>query len=363
MMKQTVVGVFDRYAQAQHAAQQLRDSGFGDSVFVTEQPADAAAGTASTATQAQEEGVFAQVRNFFSELFSGDDDREVQPYAEAVRRGGAVVKVEVDEESRAEAARNTLLQAGAVDLDKDAQTGMSADTGMAKEPGGASDKTRFSTGTGTGTAPSGMASDEDVIPVVREEMQVGKRTLGTGGVRVYAHTVETPVSESVELRSERATVERRPVDRPASAKDLSGLGERTIEVRETAEQPVVGKQARVVEEVRVGKDVDVKTQEVRDTVRSTQVDVQPLKGETGTADDSDFRTHFKTHFVGTSDEYEDYEPAYRFGQAMRSDSRYTRRQWEDAEPELRYDWESRNPHSSWDRFKAAARHGWERITR
>lgn len=36
-MRPTVVGVFDKYAAAQRAAQQLRDSGFSDSVFVTDE--------------------------------------------------------------------------------------------------------------------------------------------------------------------------------------------------------------------------------------------------------------------------------------------------------------------------------------
>jgi len=29
---------------------------------------------------------------------------------------------------------------------------------------------------------------------------------------------------------------------------------------------------------------------------------------------------------------------------------------------LRSDWESRYPSSAWEKFKAAIRHGWERIT-
>ena len=42
-------------------------------------------------------------------------------------------------------------------------------------------------------------------------------------------------------------VERHPVNRPATEQDVRGLKEGTIEVRETAEEPVVTKQARVVE--------------------------------------------------------------------------------------------------------------------
>nr|WP_244173330.1 DUF2382 domain-containing protein [Caballeronia temeraria] len=45
----------------------------------------------------------------------------------------------------------------------------------------------------------------------------------TGGVRVYSRVTETPVSESVSLREEHATIERKTVDRPATAADLKGV--------------------------------------------------------------------------------------------------------------------------------------------
>jgi stress response protein YsnF len=50
--------------------------------------------------------------------------------------------------------------------------------------------------------------------------------------------------------------------------------ERTIEVHQTAEEPVVNKTARVVEEVVVRKDATERTETVRDNVRWEEVDVQ-----------------------------------------------------------------------------------------
>jgi stress response protein YsnF len=49
-------------------------------------------------------------------------------------------------------------------------------------------------------------------------------------------------------------------------------------VRETAEEAVVGKTARVVEEVRVGKEVREREQTVEDKVRRKDVDVQRMEG-------------------------------------------------------------------------------------
>lgn len=111
-MRQTVLGVFDRSAAARAAAQQLRDSGFGDSVQVTDELDSVGAAAPD------EHGVMAHVRSFFAELFGPGDERQVPPYAEAVRRGGAVVKVTVDGETEADAARTALQAAGAVDLEE-----------------------------------------------------------------------------------------------------------------------------------------------------------------------------------------------------------------------------------------------------
>jgi stress response protein YsnF len=51
------------------------------------------------------------------------------------------------------------------------------------------------------------------------------------------------------------------------------------EIRETREEPVVGKQERVVEEVVVGKTSQDRTETVRDKVRRTEVEVQRSGGE------------------------------------------------------------------------------------
>ncbi|WP_408449121.1 YsnF/AvaK domain-containing protein [Paraburkholderia sediminicola] len=124
-----------------------------------------------------------------------------------------------------------------------------------------------------------IAADRKAFPVVREELAVGKRGVSTGGVRVYSRVTETPVSESVNLREEHATIERRAVDRPATEADLK---EGSVEIRETAEEPVVAKTARIVEEVVVGKESSQRTETVHDTVRGTEVEVQRDTGNAAT---------------------------------------------------------------------------------
>jgi uncharacterized protein (TIGR02271 family) len=117
---------------------------------------------------------------------------------------------------------------------------------------------------------------ETVIPVVEEELVVGKRTVDQGGVRVYRRIVEIPVEESVNLREERISIDRELVDRPATDADAAFIP-RTIELTETAEEVVVGKSARVVEEVLVGKDVSSHTEHIQDTVRHTEIEIEEVE--------------------------------------------------------------------------------------
>jgi uncharacterized protein (TIGR02271 family) len=129
-----------------------------------------------------------------------------------------------------------------------------------------------------------LKEGQTAIPVVEEELQVGKREVERGGVRVRTEVQEKPVEEKVNLREEHVRVERRPVDRPASEADINRARQGgTIEVREKAEQPVVQKQARVVEEVVVGKEATQRTETVRDTVRRSDVEVEETNDTTNTA--------------------------------------------------------------------------------
>ena len=129
-----------------------------------------------------------------------------------------------------------------------------------------------------GAAAASVAGREGqtAIPVVEEELQVGKRTVDQGGVRIYRRIVEIPAEKSINLREEHVVVERNPVNRAATQSDLEGQGNRSIELTETAEEAVVSKNARVVEEVLVGKEVGEHTQHIQDKVRRTEVEVEEL---------------------------------------------------------------------------------------
>jgi uncharacterized protein (TIGR02271 family) len=126
----------------------------------------------------------------------------------------------------------------------------------------------------------GDMTNEERIPIVEEQLRVGKRETERGRVRVRSYIVETPVNETVALREEHVHVERRPVDQPLSAGD-DAFRERTIEAVEHGEEAVVSKEARVREELVIRKDVEQRDEAISDTVRRTEVEVDD--GRTDTA--------------------------------------------------------------------------------
>ncbi|MES2980514.1 MAG: YsnF/AvaK domain-containing protein [Pseudomonadota bacterium] len=378
---QTVVGVFDTMDDAEDAREALIQAGFGESSVRVQSQASAREGSdVETLERPDEthesEGFMASVSRFFRDLF-GTEDEHVGHYSEHVRRGGSVVTVDVDDESRVENARSVLASAGAVDINKRAESwreaGYSGSDATARP---LQDEARGS-------------ERERVLPVVREELEVGKREVDLGAVRVVSRMQTRPVEEQVELREQRADIERRRVDRPATEADLNAFKEGTIEVHETAERAVVNKSARVVEEVRVGTETSSRTETISDQVRDTVVDVERDSDRTGRGErmgrddldsrsnragqglagdyDDDMRNEFRRHYEGNyasmgEGAYEDYEPAYRYGSELHSDTRYANRSWDEVELDARNDWAERYPNSSWERFKAAVRHGWDSMT-
>ncbi|WP_262714329.1 PRC and DUF2382 domain-containing protein [Adhaeribacter soli] len=114
------------------------------------------------------------------------------------------------------------------------------------------------------------------IPIIEEQMKVGKKEVETGGARLRTRIVEKPVEKDVTLRQEHVKVERRPVDRPVTEADINAFKEGEVDIRERAEIPVVGKEARVVEEVRMSKEVEEREEKIHGTVRGTELKVDKL---------------------------------------------------------------------------------------
>lgn len=116
------------------------------------------------------------------------------------------------------------------------------------------------------------------VPVIEEVVQVGKREVASGGVRVRSEVTERPVEENVSLRRTEVHVERVPADRPATQQDFE-TARRGAEAMESREEAVVNRNARVVEEVVVTKDVEERTEQVRDKARRVEPKVDDLHSD------------------------------------------------------------------------------------
>lgn len=118
-----------------------------------------------------------------------------------------------------------------------------------------------------------------------EELEVGKREVPRGRVRLRKWVETEPVSEQVRMRRETAHVEREPIDRPAPG---AQIGEEEESVTLHGEEPVVSKETVEKERVSIEKGEETVDETVRGEVRKEHVDVE---GESEDLDEGQGRRH------------------------------------------------------------------------
>jgi uncharacterized protein (TIGR02271 family) len=123
----------------------------------------------------------------------------------------------------------------------------------------------------TATARVAETDDEIRIPVMEEELTASVRQQEAGAVRIEKDVVAEERTLEVPVTEERVRVERRVVDRPATAADADAFEEMVIDVPLRSETVDVQKQARVAEEVVVGKEAVQRTERISDTVCREEV--------------------------------------------------------------------------------------------
>lgn len=274
-MTRTVTAMFDSRPAAEAARDRLTQSRIeADNVRIIDKKYSASGDGAS-----EEKSLWASIK----EAFMPEEDSHA--YEEGLDRGGYLLCAQVDED-RADEAIAILDESDSVDFDeRQEQWRNDGWTGL----GGYTDTGAFS-GAGMGASGQGAVAatseglgserrdtvEEERIPIVEEQVNVGKREVARGGARVRSYISETPVHEQVSLREEHVSVERRPVDQKLGAADLDSgdlLRDRTIEMTETAEEAVVAKEARVTEELVVRKTAEEHVEDIDETVRRTEVEV------------------------------------------------------------------------------------------
>ena len=301
-MNETIVAVYDTAAHAEQAVQDLLAANVPQSAISRHASEGSySPGNTSVSTRRTEE-----TGGFWSNLFGGSSEDHTV-YDRTLESGGTVVTVSTIPEHDYEAIMTILEKHNPVDIDERAasystssamSTGAAAsamgadevttgnmatsggmmNTGTTMNTGTMSTGTTMSSGTGAAAYNTGVTAEQGgTIQLAEEQLAVGKRLINRGGTRVRRYVVETPVEENVTLHEEKVTLERRPVTdgRPVTDADFT---DRTIELTETAEEAVVSKTARVVEEVSLGKTATDRTETIRDTIRKEEVDVEQIPG-------------------------------------------------------------------------------------
>jgi len=294
--ERVLTAMYDSRGAAETARDSLVELGISQSAVMIH-----GTDAAGAATTTEPRGFWASL----ADMFMPDDERET--YAEGVRRGGYVLSVHVPQ-GLEEQAERALELSEPIDLDERSESWRQGGWAGARQTASdtsalGSDASGFGSDASalgaretmtprpSATALAGDRGTEDTIPVVEEQLRVGKREVGRGNVRVRSYVVERPVEEQVSLRNETVDVERKPVDRPVAAGDRV-FQDKQIEAVERREEPVVSKEARVIEEVGLRKNVDTRTETVRDTVRKQEVEVEGDRGrldKVGVAGTSDRR--------------------------------------------------------------------------
>jgi stress response protein YsnF len=216
-------------------------------------------------------------------------DREERSTCEAgLERGGFLLIAQAPGEGAAAAALQ-LLESKAGQLEPLLPTSAAAPTAQPNRS--AAPPPSAAAATAAPAAPAGSAAEsaspsattaEERIPLLEEELRIGKREVLRGGARVRTFTSEAPVQEQVELWAEHTEVSRREVGRRLSEDEVREGGllqERVVEITEMREEAVVSKEAFVREELVVTKNVERRVETINETLRRTEVETHDLGPE------------------------------------------------------------------------------------
>ena len=267
MAYEKIVTAYDTEEHAEEAVRALKAAGYdADDIhkFTSDEMAEAGEGA----------GDIIQNRGFWHRLFGRDlEEHEATVWSRIVGKGGVIVTLRVLDSDVAR-AMGILDSHKPIDVHERASSIGLAPVAVKPPPLAPQQPAAEALRAVAAENPSfTAAADPNHIRLAEEHLNVGKRLVQTGTTRIRRFVIETPVEENVTLHEEHAEVLRRAVTDPTYVTDID-WGDQTIEVKETAEQAVVGKTARVVEEVDIRKVGSEHVETVRDKVRRQQIEIE-----------------------------------------------------------------------------------------
>ena len=265
MSDEIIVAIFDTAAHADAAVQDLLTASVPRDAISTH------ANTASTGAAATGSAMPTARPGLWASIFGGEPDHDTAVYSQSVQSGSTVLTIKAPDQHVA-SVMSILERHNPIDIDERAST-----YGLTQTSASTSATQPYVAG-----ARDTTAGDGGVIQLSEEQLVVGKRLVNRGTTRVRRFVTEVPVEEQVTLRDETVKVERHAVtgDRPVSG---TAFTDQTIEMTEMDEEAVVGKTARVREEVSLRKEAVDRVETVKDTVRREDVEIEQMPSETATS--------------------------------------------------------------------------------
>jgi stress response protein YsnF len=257
MSYQTVVAAFDTAAHAAAAAEALKAGGFHpDDISIFDK-----------------NRVGLRQSGLWQRMFGGGlHEHEADVYNQTLERGGVVLSVRVPDSEVAHATGILDIHRPIDVHDRAITTGIApaarvdaAAAAIAAAPIAVAQKIAVS--------PKLAEAHDEVLRLAEEQLEVGKRMVETGRTRVRRFVTEREVAADVSLHEEHADVIRHAVTDPKFVGEID-WADSTIEVVETAEQALVSKTARVVEEVGLRTIGSDHIETVRDKIRRQQVEIE-----------------------------------------------------------------------------------------
>jgi uncharacterized protein (TIGR02271 family) len=259
MSYQTIVAAYDTAAHAQAAVDALKAGGFH----------------ADDVSMFDKNRVGLREPGLWQRMFGGGlAQHEADVYSQSLERGGMVVAVRVPDSEVAHATGILDLHRPIDVHDRAVTTGL-APAARVEAAASSIAAAPIATDQRVAVSPKLAAAHEEVLRLAEEQLQVGKRMVETGRTRVRRFVTERDVAADVTLHEEHADVLRRAVTDPKYIGDID-WADATIEVRETAEQALVSKTARVVEEVALRNIGSDHVETVHDKIRRQQVEIERL---------------------------------------------------------------------------------------
>lgn len=354
-MQHTLVAVFDNRNDAKQAMDELLASSFTTANVRLSQgdTADASdtSGTTHPAVANDDESIASSIRHFFSDIFGSHDSVHAERYSSAVTRGHHVLTVGPVSEPDVERAADIVERFGPIDIDEESD---GAEYGTV----GADQIMRKDSPSLQGAQPVSFQNED------RSPFQQGNLNdaVPMGG------TYQEPMGDGGNLGLS-------PGSYSGQTMSTSTAG---MNMQDGSQQGSLQRDDNLTTGGAPFAPTDIKRPGVRVFARDGGDFGNPSAGRlagTGTGSlgtnalqqqdkDAAYLDHYNSTYGSEGGHYDDYAPAYSYGSSVAADEKYRGRSWDDAESDIRSDWETRNAGgpSTWEKMKAAVRHGWDRVT-